>query len=535
VQPSAEFEIAALATMLSGAAYLPLDPGWPAERLSFMLADSEVSALIAPCRLGTTIRIPETTAVISSDVLRGSVDQVSEDPPDADPDTLAYVIYTSGSAGQPKGVEITHAGLSNLVAWHNSTFRITDEDRASQVAGLGFDAAVWEIWPYLCAGATLCIPEVHVAQNPVELQSWLITERITVAFAPTSTASDLITMRWPAETSLRYLLTGGEALHRYPPPGLPFSLVNNYGPTECTVVATSGAVAPEQNTTTAPSIGRPIWNTEIHILDESLAPVPAGTPGEICIGGAGVAKGYRNRRELTELKFIPNPLSQFREARLYRTGDRAVLRPDGELQFLGRIDDQVKIRGYRIEPGEVVAALSQHPAVRQVVVVARKDEHEERLVAYVVIEGEPPTQRELRQFLQRTLPDHMIPAAFIRLDQLPLNESGKVDRSRLPAPTQANTLSNAATETPRTVLERRIAGIVRELLELDEVGLDDNFFMLGGHSLLGAQLIARLANDLNLEISLRDLFEAPTIGMLSAQFEFQMIDSIASLNSEHGF
>ena len=292
------------------------------------------------------------------------------------PEQLAYVIYTSGSTGRPKGVEITHASLMNLVAWHQTAFEINADDRASLLAGVGFDAAVWETWPYLTAGASLHLPDEVTRLSPELLRDWLVAERITTSFLPTALAERVMTLEWPTQTALRTLLTGAETLRQFPSDDLPFRVVNNYGPTECTVVATSGTVAPGVSREALPTIGRPIANTQVYILDENLQQVFRHVAGELYIGGAGVARGYLNRPELTAEKFIQNPFSHpfanGQQARLYKTGDIARYLPNGEIAYLGRVDDQIKVMGYRIEPNEIVAVLNRHPAVEASVVASAR-------------------------------------------------------------------------------------------------------------------------------------------------------------------
>ena len=271
------------------------------------------------------------------------------------------MIYTSGSTGVPKGVEITHANLSHLVRWHRDTFSVTRQDRASHLAGLGFDAAVWEIWPHLAAGATVCLADDAVRSSPELMQQWMIRERVTIGFVPTVHAAPMMAMEWPATTALRVLLTGGDVLHHAPPAQLPFDVVNNYGPTECTVVATSSVLKPGSHG--APPIGRPIAGTSVYLLDEYGEQVPDGSTGEIYIGGSGVGRGYRNLPESTERSFLPDPFAGASGARMYRTGDRGVRRPDGEIEFRGRLDRQTKIRGQRVELDEIGSILTHHPSI----------------------------------------------------------------------------------------------------------------------------------------------------------------------------
>jgi amino acid adenylation domain-containing protein len=521
VPPSPEFIVAALAIMRAGATYLPIDQNCPPERLSFMIADSGARLLITTSRHRSELQVNSSIPLIEVDRLQ--IDQTcTETLPeflDAEPDDLAYLIYTSGSTGEPKGVEITHRGLSNLIAWHTRAFEISPTDRASQVASLSFDAAAWEIWPYLSAGSVLCIPEDGVRHAPVRLHRWLVEERITVAFAPTVVAESLSQMEWPSKTRLRLLLTGGEALRNYPRTNLPFTLVNNYGPTECTVVTTSGPVSAGGDYSSAPPIGRPIDKVELFILGEDLKPLPPGQTGEICVGGPSLARGYHNLPELTAEKFIPNPFDSTPGARLYRTGDLATIREDGQIQFVGRLDDQIKIRGYRVEPNEIALAICRNPAVRQCVVLGRGDhDGEKQLIAYIVPSGDVVFgPEEIWTFLRKSLPDYMIPSGFICLDELPLSANGKINLAALPQPGPANIARLEAPDLPRTEREGQITTMVLNLLKLDQIGREENFFVLGGHSLLGAELIAHLREQFNVEISLRALFESPTVAGIAAE------------------
>jgi amino acid adenylation domain-containing protein len=450
----------------------------------------------------------------------------------ASPKSLAYVIYTSGSTGEPKGVEITHESLFNLVQWHQCAFGVTSADRASHVARVGFDAGVWEIWPYLTVGASLHLADNETLSHPESLRDWLVAQRITISFIPTPIAERLIDLPWPSGTALRTMLTGADTLHGYPTAGLPFVLVNNYGPTECTVVATSGAVHSRNSTHQLPPIGRPIANTQIYILDESGKQVPTGTAGELHIGGMGVARGYRNRPELTAQRFIPNPFGTEPGERLFKTADLARLLPDGQIAFLGRVDEQVKVRGFRVEPNEVTATLNEHPHIQQSVVVAREvAPGDTRLIAYfVAVPQSDPTLGELRNFLEARLPDFMIPATFVKLEKLPLTANGKVDRMSLPAADETNTLRDSAGRAPRTDLEKTIAEILERLLQLDHVDLEENFFSLGGHSLLGAQLVARLRDIFRIEVPLRVIFEAPSVAELSSEIDRLLVAKVQAMS-----
>src|SRR5882724_5881494 len=369
---SLDMVVGALGILKAGGAYVPMDPAYPPDRLAFMLEDAQAPVLISSPDLAQRLPAAKRQLVYldAPQIARETADSPSVEIATGD---LAYVIYTSGSTGQPKGVEVTHGGLANLVSWHRQAFSVTAADRASHVAGLGFDASVWELWPYLAAGASVHLVDESTRNSAELLRDWLLAQRITIAFVPTPLAERLLTLsqKWPRTTDLRILLTGGDTLHHYPPAELPFLLVNNYGPTECTVVATSGPVPPNGFRQMLPPIGTGIANTQIYLLDERLQPMPAGEAGEIHIGGAGVARGYHNRPDLTAEKFITNPFSAKSGNRLYRTGDLARLLPDGQLAFLGRVDDQIKIRGYRIEPNEIASVLNREPAIADSLVQAR--------------------------------------------------------------------------------------------------------------------------------------------------------------------
>jgi amino acid adenylation domain-containing protein len=519
LQRSPEMVVAALAVLKAGGAYLPMDPTHPVARLHFMLRDAQLRVLITQRQIAERLPSGECKVVILEGVEEVSNAQ-SPDRVSLTPDSLAYAIYTSGSTGQAKAVQITYRGLLNLIQWHRGVFSVSSEDRASQVASFGFDAAVWEIWPYLTAGASIHFPDNDTRSSATSLRDWLVERRITLSFVPTAMAESLIGLDWPEQTSLRFLLTGADVLHRYPSSKLPFVLINNYGPTECTVVATSGAVLPDQAVDGRPTIGRPIENVQIHILDESREPVPTGDVGEIYIGGVSLARGYLNRPDQDGECFVPNPFSGGQGDRLYRTGDLARFLPDGQIEFIGRADEQVKIRGYRIEPNEIVAAINRHHGVRASAVVPRTENGgEKRLIAYVVSSGTKLTRDVLQDHLQTHLPDYMVPVAFVQLDSLPLNSSGKLDRAALPAPSAANTLADHVYIAPRTPVEARVVAILAELLGLERVGIDDNFFFLGGHSLLGTQLIARVRNTFDVELSLRTVFDSPTAAELSDEIE----------------
>ncbi|HLG61269.1 MAG TPA: non-ribosomal peptide synthetase [Ktedonosporobacter sp.] len=532
---SLDLVVALLGILKAGGAYVPLDPAYPPERLSFMLKDAQTPVLITKHGLISSFD-GEDTQIICLDTDAETLAQQKETAPVSllHLHHLAYVIYTSGSTGQPKGVQITHKGLLNLVRWHWRAFAVTAADRATQLTSPAFDATGWELWPYLATGARIYLPDEETRVTPTALRDWLIDEDITITFLPTLLAESVLDLDWPSPVSLRLLLTGADKLQRYPSPALPFTLVNNYGPTEATVVTTSGIVPPTEQPDAPPSIGRPIDHAQTYILDDCLQPVPIGTPGELYIGGAGLARGYHNRPELTAEKFIAHPFSKEPGARLYKTGDLARFLPDGQIAFLGRADHQIKIRGFRIEPDEIAVRLNSHSAIKMSFVMAREDTPgDKRLVAYIVpAEGASLSVSNLRATLSVHLPDYMLPTAFVLLATLPTTPNGKVDRAALPAPHAGNTLRDGEIAEPRTPIEEKIAAIIARLLETERVGSDENFFMLGGHSLLGTQVIARIAETFGIDLPLRVLFDAPTVRSLSAEIERLILLKLQALSDE---
>jgi amino acid adenylation domain-containing protein len=533
---SALAAVASLAVLKAGAAYLPVDPNYPRERLSFILSDARTPIVLSESRVAG--RLPEGSwrlIMLDREHLIGTA-QPDVRPSDLSPDRLAYVIYTSGSTGTPKGVEITHANLMNLVLWHQKAFAVSAEDRATQFASFGFDAAVWELWPHLAAGASVHITPEEVRSSPELLKDWLVDRQITITFVPTALAERLITFDWPAGTKLRFLLTGADTLHHYPRPDLPFALINNYGPTEATVVATSGRVEPEQRTADRrPSIGRPIDGAAIYILDEWLNEVPPGEIGEICIGGAGVGRGYVNSPDLTAKKFLVDPFANRSDARLYRTGDMGRWLPQGEIEYIGRVDGLIKIRGFRIEPNEIISVLNSHPAIQASAVTDRPDgTGNQRLVAYIVLKQSqaPPNVVELCDLLRSRLPDYMVPAMFAVLPDLPMTSNGKLDREALPLPDVNNILTDENYLSPRNVVEEKLSALVANLLGVSKVGMNDNFFLIGGHSLFGTQLIARIRDNFGVMLPLRSVFESPTPALLGEQIERLIVTRLGEMTED---
>lgn len=488
---SIELVIAELAVLKAGAAYAPIDPAYPPDRVAFMLSDAACaitltsSALRDACAFGEVICLDEDGAGEGTALARAA--------PPASANDLAYVIYTSGSTGRPKGVEVEHGGLKNLIAWHHRTYGITPRDVATLVASPGFDASVWEIWPYLTGGATIAIPDEDVRMSPELLIRWLLDNEVTITFLPTPLAEAVLSHAWPDDAALRAVLTGGDALHPVRRTDLPFRLYNHYGPTEGTVVSTFGEV--RLGDAAMPSIGRPIDNTEAYVLDQNMQPVPIGVPGELYVAGAGLARGYRNEPELTRERFVDNPLSDSAWRRAYKTGDTCRYREDGSLQFEGRRDTQVKIRGFRVELGEIESILVQEPGVRECAVALRTNpgSRQAMLVAYIVASTRDaaPSTRHLRKALSSRLPQYMIPQAFLPLEALPKSSSGKVDRNALPE-VETDFGSGNASREPGTPAERIVAEAWKEVLGVSSVGADDNFFDLGGNSLLAVQVVRKI-------------------------------------------
>ncbi|TQM85434.1 amino acid adenylation domain-containing protein [Saccharothrix saharensis] len=498
-----EYVIGSLAAMRAGAAYAPVDAAFPAGRVAQVLATAGAAAVLVT---GETRHLVEGFAgpVVAVDEPR---DAAPAPAGPIGPDDAAYVIHTSGSTGQPKGVLLDHGGLALRVDWYNADCATTERDRMAQVAGTGFDVSVLEIWSALAAGAELHLADPDTTASGEHVVRWLTEHRITIGFLPTPLCELALDGPWPADSPLRVLTTGGDALRKRPPADAPFTLLNLYGPAEATVVTTSCDVPPTGSR--VPPIGIPVPGTRVHVLDHHLRPVGVGVPGDLHVGGPGVALGYVGRPDLTADRFVPDPFGS--GERLYRTGDLVRWLPDGTLDYLGRIDTQVQVRGFRVELGEVEAVLLSHPDVTDAVVVARDVPGVGlHLVAYVVGDADP---EDLRAHLRERLPDYMVPATVHPLPALPLNRSGKVDRAALPEPDRAGGEEHVA---PRTDVEKAVAAIWCELLRVDRVGLHANFFALGGHSLLATQVVTRLRTRLHCDLPVRQLFETPTVAELAA-------------------
>jgi amino acid adenylation domain-containing protein len=522
LERSIEMLVAILGVWKAGGAYVPIDPEYPAERIRFMLEDTKAVVTLTRKHLAAALPASDAT-VLHVDAPQGSVEGSSRrrlERRPMSPQQLAYVIYTSGSTGRPKGVPIKHASLFNLICWHQQAYDVKPADRATQIAGPAFDGSVWEVWPYLTAGASVHIPDDSTRLDAVLMVRWLAERQITLSFLPTPLAEAVLRENWPETAALRVLLTGGDKLNQRPAKQLPFRLVNHYGPTENSVVSTCAEVTAEGARNAAPSIGRPLPNTRAYVLDRHLQPVPIGVPGELLLGGAQLSSGYWNRADLTTEKFIADPFRPEPGAELYKTGDLVRWLPEGDIEFLGRIDHQVKLRGFRIEPGEIEAGIARHAAVREAVVIAREDiPGDKRLVAYLITES-PPADLvdELRALLRTMMPEHMVPAAFVLLDAFPLTPNAKLDRKALPAP-HAAAYAARGYEAPLGAIETALAQIWCDVLKLERVGRHDHFFELGGHSLIAMQVVSRVRQKLIVELPLRELFAAPTVSRLAVRIE----------------
>jgi amino acid adenylation domain-containing protein len=537
VERSIDLIVGSLGILKAGAAYLPLDVTYPQERIAFMLRDAQVPVVLTqqpllkalPTNAARIVCLDSDWATIAEQSAESLALTVL-------PEQLAYVIYTSGSTGQPKGVQVEHQALLNLIFWHREAFNVSADDRATQVAGLAFDAAVWELWPYLTAGASISLPDEATRAIPSLLRDWLVSQQITITFLPTPLAEQVLALDWPSDVALRTLLTGGDKLRRAPALNFPATLVNNYGPTENTVVTTSGIVSAAVVTLDAPAIGRPIANTQVYLVNQALQPVPVGVVGELYVSGDSLARCYLDRPDLTAERFLPHPFSAQPGARWYRTGDLARYRADGTIEFLGRNDDQIKVRGYRIELAEIEMALGQSPVLQACVVVAQADARgEKQIVAYVVpnqdqaanVEDQQHLQAaeqstehgkligELRTHAAATLPEYMVPSAFVVLSELPLTPNGKVDRKALPAYQQDSDTFRTGYQEPRDVVELTLTRIWEEVLDLPLIGVTDNFFELGGHSLLAMQMISHIQQKFQRSLPLSTLFKEPTVAQLA--------------------
>ncbi|QOT01327.1 amino acid adenylation domain-containing protein [Brevibacterium sp. JNUCC-42] len=516
--PSIEFFVGILAVLKAGGAYLPIDPTYPTERINYILDDSQARVLLV--RGNEKVHAQFAGAIIPIDSKELSTEEVSNVPLINKVTDLAYVIYTSGSTGQPKGVMVEHRSLMNLSAWHVQYFGITKADRSTKYAGVGFDASVWEVFPYLIAGATIYVIDQETRYDVEKLNQYVTDQGITISFLPTQFAEQFMQTDNPA---LRWLLIGGDKAQQTV--NQKYQIVNNYGPTENTVVTTSYIVNPEDKKI---PIGRPIANNQVYILNKENQLQPIGIPGELCISGDSLARGYLHRPELTSERFVANPFVP--GERMYKTGDIARWLPDGNIEYLGRLDDQIKIRGYRVELGEIESAILEHESIQEAVVLARQDDHNQTYLCAYFVRKESCGIAQLRQYVSKKLPHFMIPAFFTEMPEFPITPNGKVDKKALPLP-DLSKQSEIDYVAPTTTLEETLAELWKEVLGIQQVGIHDNFFKLGGDSIKAIQIAARLnTNQLKLEV--KDLFQAQTIAQVIPYIKTK--DSKAEQGIVHG-
>ncbi|GAB1543387.1 hypothetical protein NUACC21_60610 [Scytonema sp. NUACC21] len=513
---SLEMLVGLLGILKAGGAYLPLDPSYPQERLTFMLEDARVSVLLTQQQLANNF-VKHQAHAVALDVDWEKIARESQKNPSSNVTSqhLAYVIYTSGSTGKPKGVQVLHGAVVNFLTSMSLSPGLTDRDTLLSVTTLSFDIAVLELFLPLMVGARVVVVSREAASDGTQLLERLTQSNTTVMQATPTTWRLLLAAGWQGNHQLK-ILCGGEALPRELANQLletGASLWNMYGPTETTIWS---AICRVDNSSQLVPIGRPIANTQIYLLDRHLQPVPVGIPGELYIGGAGLARGYLNRPELTGEKFIPNPFSHDPKERLYKTGDLVRYLPDGNIEYIRRIDSQTKLRGFRIELGEIETLLSKHPSVRQAVVLIQENiPGNKRLVAYVTLNQEQAfISNELRNFLKEQLPQYMVPSTFVTLDTLPLTPNGKVDRKALPNPESLSSELAEAYVGPQTEVEQAIAAVWQEALSIEKVGMHDNFFDLGGHSLLMAQVHKKLQEVFKRDFLMTEMFKYPTISSL---------------------
>ncbi|GAA6615988.1 non-ribosomal peptide synthetase [Scytonema sp. NUACC26] len=522
VERSIEMVVGLLGILKAGGAYVPLDPAYPKERLAFMLSNSQLSILLTQRQF--VKNLPENTAKVVLDEPWDASDEETKDIiTNVTANNLAYVMYTSGSTGKPKAVSVIHRGVVRLVKGANYV-NITKEEVFLQLAPISFDASTFEIWGCLLNGGKLVIfPASKLSLK--KLGQTIQQYQVTTLWLTSGLFHLMVDEQLEDLKPVRQLLAGGDVL------SVPHiqktlqklegcKLINGYGPTENTTFTCCFSITEPFQFSNSVPIGRPISNTQVYILDRHMQPVPIGVRGELYTGGDGLARGYFNRPELTEEKFIPNPFSDEPGAYLYKTGDLTRYLPDGNIEFLGRIDNQVKIRGFRIELGEIESALCQHPAIKEAAVIVKEDSSSNKhLVAYIVpMQEQELTIHDLRGFLNQKLPDYMMPLAFVQLNSLPLSPNGKVDRRTLSNFTLSRPDSAGPLIAPRNPTEQQLADIWTEVLKT-EVGVYDNFFELGGNSLLAAQIVSQLYKMLSVELTVSELFEFTTVAELAAHIE----------------
>lgn len=528
-QRTPQLIIGMLAIVKAGAAYIPLDSSYPEQRIKYIIEQSRSPIILSDHENNNEKNQYDSVKLINIDTIPDEI-VLTRQPVDIPQQALAYVIFTSGTTGTPKGVMVEHLSLWNIVRWHNRQFAMDADCRTTLNAGIGFDVAQWEIWSALTSGAALCLPAEEQRLQPAALLQFFADRRLTHAFVPTVLVPDVVRADKPARLALRYLFTAGEKLAPLDPTPLGCPLIDYYGPTEATIFATCNPLTSAAYAATA-SIGRPVTDTEIFILDEQLRPVSGDAPGELFISGSCLARGYLHNPQLSAEKFLQP--AGFNGKRLYRSGDRARWLADGRIQYLGRLDDQVKIRGNRIELGEIESVIMQTPGVSAAVAVVSEPEHaaDKKIVACLVADAAQPDLLDaVKARLKKTLPSYFLPADYLLLPRLPLNANGKTDKAALLAhyaasrTTAGNALPDAAQE--------RVAAVWRELLALNAIGADDNFFDIGGHSLLAARLAEAIGQRLGVKTYVRDIYEFPTVAALTRALAQRSGQAQPELDSE---
>ena len=536
---SMEMIVGMLAILKAGGVYVPLDPGYPAERLAFLL--TEVAAPVILTVAEADASLPASGAkVICLDrdwalMKEGHGAQNPSTTEDAafgvTSRDLAYVIFTSGSTGAPKGVAVPHCAITRLVL--NANYVELGPTGIAHLSNVCFDAATFEIWGALLTGASVVLVPKAVALDPDRFGAELERRKVTTLFVTTALFNELAAANARIFQSVKQVLFGGEAVNPesvrrvLESGGRPRRLLHVYGPTECTTFATFHLVSEVEKDATTIPIGRPIANTTAYMLDKHGNPLPIGVPGELYLGGPGVAQGYLNEPELTAERFVADPFAADKTQRMYRTGDIVRYLPDGNIDFIGRLDDQVKIRGFRIEPGEIECVLRQHPGVAMATVIVRQDnDGGKRLVAYLVLANpeEPPQPGELREFLRQRLPDYTVPSAYVFLGKLPLTASGKIDRKALPAPVLDRELGSFI--APRSETEKTVAETWSAVLQIQGVGVHHDFFQLGGHSLLATRVVSKLRSIVGIDIPLSVFFENATVAAIAAYIDGARLTTI---------
>ena len=542
MERSIEMIIGILGILKAGGAYLPIDTYYPAERVQYMLKDSAVDVLLVERERQSKLdlntgRDVNIKAIIdpTDEELYGLDGSPSLDADQSDPDNLLYVIYTSGSTGKPKGVLVGHRGLFNLIYFHRHVFGEDSNSRMSQVASPGFDAMAFEIWPCLTGGATLYFADDQTRIHSYKMKEWLIRNGITISYQPTILAEQLLNENWPMEgVALRALRAAGDKLTHYPESSYPFRLYNLYGPTEDSVWTTLTEVkaGTESGNQALPTIGKPIANHQVYIVSSNLELLTVGIPGELCIGGMGIAKGYLNRQELTNGRFVENPFVKGKKEKLYRSGDLARWLPDGDIEFLGRKDNQVKIRGYRVELGEIENQLQKYHLIKDAVVLVKENnENDKYLCAFLVANADVDVSA-LRQYLSEKLPGYMIPVFFVEVDKIPLTPNGKIDSKTLLE--HNDVIDEIEYAEPRNETEEKLVRIWKNLLDTQRIGIKDNFFNIGGDSIKSVRLLSLINEEFNKKFQLTDIYENETIEKLAEKVQLiedkEMVDSSDEYN-----